>query len=198
MTSPITSFSPKSAAPTDAALDRLRELGSIGAGHAAGAFARLVGRPIRMRVPRTRQGGSRPVSHELAAWDTGIFFEVEGGPGGLLAVLFSARARDALLRALLGPAAATAEGVALGPDAESALREVGNILASQVVSAIADTLGTRVLLSVPVLALQGASTVLGAMLAERGGADALRIETEIHDGDEELRGLVVLVPGSAA
>jgi hypothetical protein len=35
-------------------LDRVRELTNIGAGHAATAFAQLVGRPCRMRVPTVR------------------------------------------------------------------------------------------------------------------------------------------------
>jgi len=176
-----------------AAIDRLRELGSIGAGHAATSFARLVGRTIRMRPPAVRGRSSRPLSHELKAWDTGVFFEIEGGPGGLLAVLFSAAARDALLALLLrrGPGDAPRP---LGPEEESALREVGNILASSVVSAMADTLGARVLPSVPVLALGGASAVLGSLLAARGEGDALLIETEIHDGAGELRGLVVFAP----
>ena len=37
-------------------LDRLCELANVGAGHAATALARLVGRPIRMSVPCVRMG----------------------------------------------------------------------------------------------------------------------------------------------
>ena len=35
-------------------LDRVRELVSIGGGHAASAFANILGRPCRMRVPLVR------------------------------------------------------------------------------------------------------------------------------------------------
>jgi chemotaxis protein CheC len=182
---------PGSPVVIDAATDRLRELASIGSGHAATSLARLVRRTIRMRVPVVRGRSTRPLAHELRAWDTGIFFEIEGGPGGVLAVLFPAAGRDALLRALLGPD--RTGGASIGAEGESALREVGNILASSVVSAIADTIAARVLISVPVLALAGASGVLAAILAARGAGDALRIETEIGDG-EDLRVLVTFVP----
>ncbi len=180
---------------SDADVDRIRELGSIGAGNAANVFAQLVGRTIRMQVPAVRGWSTRPLAHELKAWDTGVFFEVQGGPGGLLAVLFSGRSRDAIVRLLVGgqrPADA-----ALDREAESALREVGNILASSVVSAIADVLGTRVLPSIPTLALEGAGAVLQSLVAARGTPPAVRIETEIFDGGGELRGLVVLVPEHA-
>ena len=56
----------ESAPLAEADLDRVRELTSIGAGHAADAFARLVGRPCRMRVPTVRLAGRRRALAALA------------------------------------------------------------------------------------------------------------------------------------
>lgn len=177
-------------------LDRLRELTNIGAGHAATAFAQLVGRPCRMRVPTVRMlraeaAGSAFVA--LARDDDrgrlcGVFFEVEGGLGGVIALLFPEESRDLLLRELAG---VTASGEA----AASALREVGNILISHAVSAMADTLGARVLPSIPVLAMEDAASALASLVALRGvGEASLRVETEISDAEGEYRGLLVFVP----
>jgi chemotaxis protein CheC len=180
-------------------LDRVRELTSIGAGHAAGAFAQLVGRPCRMRVPTARllRAADAGSAFVASARDDergplcGVFFEVEGGVGGVLALLFPAPARDSLLRVLAG------ERVSRDA-AESALREVGNILISHAVSAIADTLGARVLPSIPVLAMEDAASALASLVALRGaGESALRIETEISDAEGEFRGLLVFVPDAA-
>lgn len=177
-------------------LDRVRELTNIGAGHAATAFAQLVGRPCRMRVPtvrllRAEAAGSAFVA---SARDDergplcGVFFEVEGAVGGVIALLFPAPARDLLLRTLAG-------GAASADAAASALREVGNILISHAVSAMADTVGARVLPSIPVLAMEDAASVLASLVALRGtGETALRIETEISDAQGEYRGLLVFVP----
>jgi chemotaxis protein CheC len=182
--------------------DRMRELGGIGAGHAASSLARLLGRAVRMRPPQLAPSG-RAVS-PLARFDVGIFFEIEGGPGGTLAILFPAASRDAILRTLVGePPPDEKEGSAQETRrahatlAESALREVGNILASSVVSAIADTLGARILPSLPNLALAGAGARLETLERLWSEAGGTCVETEIFDDTGELQGLVALLPAAS-
>lgn len=186
----------------EAELDRVRELTSIGAGHAAGAFARIVGRPCRMRVPTVRLLRAEAVASTFVASIRdderasmcGVFFEVEGGLGGVLALLFPAASREPVVRALLARTGAP------GRDAEeSALRELGNMLVSHAVSAMADTLGTRILPSIAVLAMEDALAALGSLVALRfTGDSALRIETEISDAEGRYRGLLVYVPDPAS
>jgi len=199
MSAPGTSTTPAPALA--AARDRMRELGGIGAGHAANSLARLLGRTVRMRPPHLASCRSAAGALPLARFDVGVFFEIDGGPGGMLAVLFPAASRDVLLRTLVGDAAldekeeaddeARSAHAAL---AESALREVGNILASSVVSAIADTIGARILPSLPNLALEGAGRRLEALSRQRGEAGGACVETEIFDDSGELQGLVALLP----
>jgi chemotaxis protein CheC len=177
--------------PDAAHFDRLCELANVGAGHAAGALAQLLGCPIRMSVPRvrTRRWAQEQSGPHSADGTSGIFFEVEGGMGGVFAVLFPPRERDALLAALLGEADAQAE------QSESALREVGNILASHALSAVADLIGDRVLPSVPVLALEAAGAVLASFQVR---FEELAIESRLVDSHGALRGLVIWIPASAA
>jgi chemotaxis protein CheC len=171
-------------------LDRLTELTSIGAGHAATAFSQLAGREIRTRVPRlspAREPAPLAVSGD-EDWSTGVFFELEGCLGALVAILFQAPVLEELVRVVLGDAAEppTAEAV------EAVLMELGNILVSGVASAIADTLGQRLLPSIPMLAADHAGQELIALIERRGGAT--RIECEFTDAIGELGGLLVLVP----
>ena len=77
---------------------------------------------------------------------------------------------------------------------ESALMEVGNVLASHVASAIADTLSARLLPSIPTLSLDHAEEDLQALMASRDAAGELWIECELVDRKGELGGLVVLIP----
>lgn len=168
-------------------LDRLCELANVGAGHAAGALARLLGCTVWMDPPRVRiasRRGEEP-GGALAATTSGVFFEVEGGIGGTFGVLFPRRARETLLQALVGDPDPHSE------EAESALREVGNILASHALSAVADLTGDRVLPSLPVLAEEGAGAVLGTRQA-RG--EPVRIESRLVDGAGGLRSLLVWIP----
>ena len=182
-------------------IDRVRELTSIGAGHAATAFARLVGRPCQMCVPAVRllraESAALPfvvnVRDDERQGMTGIFFEIEGGLGGIVAILFSAASRDQLVEQLTGiPTLQSSPAVS-----QSALREFGNILVSHVVSPMADALGVAILPSIPVLAMEDALEVLGSLIGLRQkGKPALRIETEISDRQREFQSLLVFVPDS--
>jgi chemotaxis protein CheC len=169
-------------------LDRLCELANVGAGHAAGALAQLLGRPICMSVPCVQRGDAAGAA-AAPGGTSGIFFEVEGGIGGIFAVLFPPRVRDALLAELLGVAQLDSE------QSESALREVGNILASHALSAVADLIGVRVLPSLPTLALEAAGSVLASL---RVRFDEPAIESQLVDRSGDLRGLLVWIPASPA
>lgn len=169
-------------------VDQLLELMSIGGGHAAGAFADLVGRAFWMRVPRVHWrdvGTPRERGHTT----TGVLFEVEGALHGVVALLLPVHTRERLVARMTGgdPARLSAELT------ESVLRELGNIVVSHVCSAIADTLAARLVPSLPVLVLEDGEVALDEAVAERGGG-RLRVETEISDEEGDLRGRLLFVP----
>jgi chemotaxis protein CheC len=170
--------------PTEAEIDRVCELASIGAGHAADALAQLTGRTCEMRVPRVQR---RPVDEPGL---TGVLFELTGGTGGVLGLFFPAATRERLHDHLLG-----AERGA----ADSALREVGNILASHAVDAVAQVVGEAMLPSPPQLARTDAAAAFARLLvAHHGAAPALEVATEIVDRSGELRGIFVFAPDRPA
>jgi chemotaxis protein CheY-P-specific phosphatase CheC len=167
-------------------IDRLRELAHIGASWAAGAFAALAGRTILTRVPMVH-GPERFRSR--GDWQTGIFCDVEGAISGLVAIFLPAATREVVVSRLCGDGSAPVETVA------SALSEFGNILASQTVSAIADTLGRRIMPGVPELVLGDAESVLQARMSPRHRPPPpLYIESELFDRQGEFRALHVVVP----
>ncbi len=185
--------------PTAASpIDRLSELLNIGAGHAASALALLLGRTFWMRVPRAlRVGADAAPLAELAtgpgtADGAALLFEVEGSPGGIVALFLPGASREALARRLVGEAARERPELV-----ESALREAGNVVVSHVCSAIADTLGARLVPSIPVLVLEDGEAGLAALATRRGRA-WLRVESEIVDEEGELRGLLVFLPDAPA
>jgi chemotaxis protein CheY-P-specific phosphatase CheC len=171
---------------SEAEVDRLRELAHIGASWAAGAFARLVERTILTRVPvvygpeRFRRRGE---------WETGILCDLTGDLQGLVAIMMSARTRESVIQLLCGDESPPRELAA------SALTEFGNILVSQTASAVADTLGGRILPSLPELIFADAETALQVRMSPRRCPDAmLYIESELFDRAGEFRALHVMVP----
>jgi chemotaxis protein CheY-P-specific phosphatase CheC len=171
---------------TEEELDRLRELSHIGASWAANALARLTDRTILTRVPvlhgpeRFRQRGD---------WDTGIFCDIEGDLSGVIAIFLSAATRDAVVDLLCGMTNPPREIAA------SALSEFGNILASQTASAIANTLGGRILPSLPELVLSDAEEALRVRLSPRHRPPPpVYIESELFDRQGRFRALHVVLP----
>jgi len=167
-------------------LDRLCELVNVGAGHAATALARLVGRPIWMSVPRIRMGAATPAP--VAGDDAWIFFEVQGALGGALVFRLPREARGTLLAALLDEGEGEAQ-------AESALREVGNILASHALSAVADLVGVRMLPSLPSLVFEASGPALAAWRARAAGR--VCIETNLVDRAGRAAIELVWIPADA-
>lgn len=177
-----------------AEVDRFVELASVGAKQAASAFAQLVGRPILSEAPVVVQGDIEAESHSSdvddSSWSTGVFFELDGCVDALVGILFPGAASEKLVRCIVG-----IESGELAPQViESALMEVGNILASHVASAIADTMKSRLLPSIPALAMDNAEEALRSFIEDAVGRDGLRIESSLSDEIGELRGRLVLIP----
>jgi chemotaxis protein CheC len=171
---------------SEAEIDRLRELAHIGASWAATAFARLVGRTILTRVPMV-YGPER--FRRRGEWHTGIFCTLEGTLDGVVAVFLPQASRDAVVEILCGRTPLPREMTA------SALTEFGSILTSQTVSAIADTIGGRIMPGLPQLVLEDAETALEARMSPRHRpAPPIYIESELFDRQGDFRALHVLLP----
>lgn len=182
---------------TPAELDRLRELVSIGVGHAATALARLSGRTIRMSVPSVRpiDPGGDGAALEPGPGVSAVLFEVRGGPGGIVVLLLSASSREVLLERVLG----NLSGRATEAEVESAIREIGNVLVSSLLSAVADTLGLPIVPTVPDLAVHRAAQRLRARVdARRETLAGMCIAGDLFDEVAEVRGRLLWLPGAGA
>ena len=168
---------------SQAEIDRLCALASVGANLASRAFGQLLGGTVAHREPRVR-GPVDPADPDR--WCTGIVFEAEGDLTGLVAIVMPEPDRDLAVQMMVGEADPHDRIV------ESALRELGNIIASQTVSAIADSLGATIMLSVPTLVMQGADVVLLSLISERGAW--IRIETDLYRPHDALSTQLVFAP----
>lgn len=169
-------------------IDRLAELVAVGARRAAAAFAQLVGEPIAAVEPIVlAQGISHPFDDPEA---TGVFFELDGCLDAIVGIVFPGPASEILVRRIVGIETGPLEA----PIVESAIMEVGNILASHVASAVAEELGERLLPSIPSLAMAGAYEEFEAFIERAAGRDAPRIESGLANVDGTLGGRLMLVP----
>lgn len=169
-------------------LEALVALAEAGASQAAEAFAQLVGQPIEALAPIVASEGTTAGAGDPDA--TGVFFELDGCLDAIIGIVFPGRASETLVRRIVG----IEQGPLEAPIVESALMEVGNILASHVASAIADRIGERLLPSIPSLAMGHAQAELEAFIERVVGLDAPRIETGLANEAGTVNGYLVLVP----
>ena len=174
--------------------ERLVGLTHAGAVRAAAAFSQLVNAPVAAECPVVFEaaggGFARAQRTRLDAGTTGVFFEFEGCVEALVGILFPAGASDHLVRSIVG-----IESGDLDPAiVESALMEVGNILASHVASGIADALHSRLLPSIPALAPNHAESEFAAWVERVAGVDTAHFESILCTPNGDPVGRLVIVP----
>jgi len=165
----------------------LYELTSIGASHASMAFTLLLHRAIAPSAPQFH------VIEDYESddtWQTGVIFQADGEITGLVLILLPATSCEIVAQRLIHEECTDDPAEAV----ESALRELGNIVASHTMSAMADRLGGRILLSVPLLVMEDGDLAFAALLHERGSDHY--VECELTDSARAIRARLIFVPES--
>ncbi|CAH0119832.1 MULTISPECIES: chemotaxis protein CheC [unclassified Paenibacillus] len=177
--------------------DVLKEVGNIGAGHAATALSRLLNKPIDMAVPSVRLLSFDEIAEQVGGAEQvviAIFLRVEGEAPGNLFFIMKPNAAKKLLRNLAG---IEVESEHFYSEMEqSALCEIGNILAGSYLTSLADFTRLSMFPTVPALAIDMAGAILSYGLLQFGqmGDDALLIDTTFLEGEEEVEGQFFLIP----
>ncbi|QDH22874.1 chemotaxis protein CheC [Saccharibacillus brassicae] len=178
-------------------LDVLKEVGNIGAGHAATALSQLLNKPIDMAVPKVQLLPFEDIAEKVGGAEKivlTVFFRVEGDAPGNLFYIMAPEAGKSLLRRL--GAFVPTEGLELSEMEQSALGEIGNILAGSYLSSLADFTNLAMSPTVPALALDMAGAILSYGMIQFGemGDAALLIDTTFVQGNDEVEGQFFLIP----
>jgi len=173
---------------TAACVVELKEASAVGA---TAAFAQFVGVTLVAGKPVVRDADE---ALEPDTWKTGVFFEIHGDFVGNIAILLAQPARDAVTAVLENAMA----GSPCDDARDSIVLELGNVVASQIVSTIADRMQGRIVLSIPHMVKGGVDRELAWRVRHTALPEASvrpsRVETEFADPSGVLRALVVLVP----
>jgi chemotaxis protein CheC len=186
--------------------DRFRALSEAGARNAATALSQMIGRPVSLEVPWARMIGLTRVA-ALAGGPARVVcalaLRVYGEARGNLLLVLEREQVPLLLDLLVRerPAAAPAPRTAeLTPLEESALLEVGNILAAAYLNAVSHLLGASLLPSIPALAIDLAGAVTDFLLIELAPVSdaALVLASEVREPGSGLRCGIFFLPDPAA
>jgi chemotaxis protein CheC len=176
---------------SDLQLDALRELANIGSGTASTALSSMLGRSIDITVPAARV---LPMGHAVSevgdpeADATGVALGVVGDMGASVLLLF--RPQDAeLMCGMLGVEAGTEIG-------DSALQEIGNIVGTSYINALAEMTGMAIEPTPPGVASDMLGAIVQTVLAERAGTGdvALLLDSDLVVEDADCSVSFLLMP----
>ncbi|MBU3176455.1 chemotaxis protein CheC [Clostridium estertheticum] len=174
-------------------LDVLQEVGNIGAGNAATALSELLNEKVDMSVPAVN---IIPFDDIFSSIDVevvviGVVVRVLGDiPGNILFTL----EKDVALKIISGLVGEQQQQITeLG---NSALCEIGNIISSSFMNAIAELTKLEVRPSVPAVALDMMAAILSTTFIESGQFDeyVLDLETNFLQENEKIRGHFYYIP----
>ncbi len=165
-------------------LDILKEVGNIGAGHAATALSKLLNKTIDMKVPAVRVVSFEEITELVGGSDNivaAIFLRIEGEAPGNMFFMLPVNEATNLIRYLTGEDQFDLNIPPYSDLGLSALQEVGNILAGSYLSAFSDLTKLNLQPSVPALSVDMAIAILSYGLLELSqvGDYAIVIDTEI-------------------
>ncbi|MBU2701988.1 chemotaxis protein CheC [Sporomusaceae bacterium BoRhaA] len=178
-------------------LDALREIGNVGAGNAATALSQIINRKIDMTVPKVSilpLGDVPDVVGGPDAMVAGVYLRVYGPAPGSILFLMPRESAFYLVDMLMGREQGFT--TSLNSMDESALMEIGNILAGAYLNSLSFFTKLTLLPSIPALAMDMAGAILSVILSQIGtmGDHALVIETEFTTEFEGVKGHFFLIP----
>ena len=180
----------------DTQLDAIREVGNIGAGHAATALSQLIEKKIFIKVPQVLFLSLEEITTLVGgpqALIAGVTMHVLGDVSAKI-VMDLPRTSAVQLATMLTKQQADERQILTALE-HSAIKEVGNILAGAYLNALTEFLGLMLLQSVPQLVFDLAEAVV-AEIAKGMPEDVkvLCIETTFSEPNRIINGHFFLIP----
>ena len=180
--------------------DEMRLWGSLalkGIDNAMTGLATMVNREIRMSSLSLKQVPASEAPNLVGGADKmviGIYLAFEGDATGHLMLVHQPDVALAIIDMLLGNAPGTTGD--LNEMEQSALGEMGNIIGSSFLNAIADALALRLQPSPPEVILDMAGAILDVAFAEilQQTDDVIVAETSFGTSDRQARGTFLVIP----
>lgn len=184
-------------------LDILKEVGNIGAGHAATALSTLLNKKIDMKVPSVRVVSFDEVMDLAGGADNvvaSVFLRIEGEAPGSMFFILPLQHAEKFIGQLIDEQSFSFSEQPENDLAFSALQELGNILSGSYLSSLSDFTGLTLYPSVPALSIDMVGAVISFGLLELSQVSdyAIVIDTALDEEDalldDSVKGHFFLLP----
>lgn len=177
----------------------MQELGNIGAAHAATTLSQMLSSTVEMSVPKIKVVDVSQLAEHIGEEPAAlVVFELQGEipHGGYIIFYISRKSAVRLTNTMLGMTDPDRE---LGEMDESALLEVGNIMASAFLDATAELLGFVMLPSPPSLAIDMAHAAMQTLIAQMQEEidEVMLFSTELICEEHKIDSDIIMMPESS-
>lgn len=185
---------------TEMQIDAVREIGSIGAGHAATALSQLTGKRIDISVPSLEIVPCTMVPQIFGGPERlvgAVYSRILGDVSGNILFMVDRGSSLALVDLMHGRAPGTAR--TFGYVEERQVTHTASILIAAYIAAIARLTDMDILPSNPLFALDMAGAVLqiAALEASMSSEDAILVRTKFSDEETSVDGVLLFLPDPA-
>ena len=179
----------------DQRLDSLREIVNVGGGHAATSLAVLTGKRIEMALPDVKLLAYQSLFTEVLAADEvveAVYNQIEGDLTGVFLFVVSHETSNLLAQFMTGSSVVSPELQ------QSAVNELGNIIANSFLRAVGDLIGLQVQANVPTLMhdVFGALITSTYMELEQYDDQILVIQNEFKYAQQNLDASLFFIPAN--
>lgn len=184
-------------------LDVLKEIGNIGAAHAATSLSSLLGKKVDMKVPKVEMVSFDDMM-DLAGGPenvvTGIYLRIEGDITGSMFFILPIEQSNRFIRSLIKDKTFDFQQPPVSELGISAMQELGNILSGSYLSALSDFTGLKIYPTVPALSVDMVGAIISVGLVELSHISdfVIVIDTAILEddmlGSESVKGHFFLLP----
>jgi chemotaxis protein CheC len=175
--------------------DALKEVGNIGAGHAATALSQLLNTTVKLAEPTIDVLKFRDLSSRIGHPDRSVaalHMYIRGEAPGQMVVLFDRDQAQEFVNRFIKRIIGDIQ--IFDSIIDSTLKELGNIIAGSYLTALISLTGINLLPSVPTLSygtIQAAFRTLMSILPDQ---DVFLIESQFLDKDKAVSGQFILIP----
>lgn len=182
-------------------LDALKEIGTIGSGHAALALSQMIGERVNIAVVKVEVVPSDEFNRIVGGWETlgaTVYIQILGELTGSILLFFkrtdALRLVDTLLHKEKG------KTVMLSEMGISSLKEVGNILSGSYLSTMSQIVPFKLALSIPRFAFDLAGFVMEGVFGEimQPEKRSMSLVTEFIESTSQIKGYFVFLPKKEA
>ncbi|GGG21973.1 CheY-P phosphatase CheC [Lysinibacillus alkalisoli] len=188
-------------------LDVLKEIGNIGAAHAATSLSLLLNKKIDMIVPKVEMVPFNDMMELVGGPENvvvGIYLRIEGDASGSMFFILPVEQANRFIKRLIQDETFDFNAIPVPEIGLSAMQEMGNILSGSYLSAFSDFTGLKIYPTVPGLSVDMFGAIISTGLIELSHVSdhVIVINTSIleegYEQNETVKGHFFLLPEPAS